>query len=300
MVETRVEDQPRQMAPSLFGGGRTFLTEEDLQAAFPRTRNCDAGIDFGGDVVLAEVVSGTVKVQTRELADVGSFLADAERIVLGKARQLYITGGLPAAPAPTAILPGQGPAVQDLPIVVISGQFPVNPLTVRYEQLTAEGHRPDGTVQPLTVLDLEELEGCRPSSSAKATRWPSSWTPGGTRPYRDARLPQLPRPRDRRPGTRTTGRRACRPDGIVPSHSATTRHARRLDTCGEPSRQDVNPESACRKRAPDIPAHKAALRAATLAAMLEPARPHRAEPGRAMAAPVQQPSRPRDGGAQAR
>ena len=91
MVETRVEDQLRQMAPSLAGGGRAFFTEEDLQAAFPRTRNCDAGIDFGGDVVLAEVVSGTVKVQTRELADVGSFVADAERIVLGKARQLYIT-----------------------------------------------------------------------------------------------------------------------------------------------------------------------------------------------------------------
>ena len=70
MVETRVEDQLRRMAPSLFGGGRAFFTEEDLQSAFPRTKNCDAGIDFGGDVVLAEVVSGTVKVQTRELADV--------------------------------------------------------------------------------------------------------------------------------------------------------------------------------------------------------------------------------------
>ena len=91
MVETRVEDQLRQMAPSLVGGGRAFFTEEDLQAAFPGKKNCDAGIDYGSDVVLAEVVSGTVKVTTRELADVSSFTADTERIVLGKARQLYET-----------------------------------------------------------------------------------------------------------------------------------------------------------------------------------------------------------------
>ena len=44
----------------------------------------------------------------------------------------------------------------------------------------------------------------------------------------------------------------------------------------------------------------AALRAATLAAMLEPARPRRAEPGQAMAAAAQQPSRPHDGAVQAR
>ena len=138
--------------------------------------------------MLAEVVSGTVKVQIRELADVGSFLADDKRIVLGKARQLYITGGLPAAPAPTAILPGQGPAVQDLPIVVISGQFPVNPLTVRYinEQLTAEGHRPDGTVQPLTVLDLEQLEGCQALLQRKGHTLPQLLDAWRHSPYRDA------------------------------------------------------------------------------------------------------------------
>ena len=44
----------------------------------------------------------------------------------------------------------------------------------------------------------------------------------------------------------------------------------------------------------------AALCAATLAAMLEPARPRRAEPGQAMAAATQQSSRPHDGAVQAR
>ena len=91
MVETRVEDQLRRMAPQLIGGQYAFFTEEDLQAAFPGDRNIDAGADFGGEVVLAEVVAGTVKLATREQADVISFREDAERLVLGKARQLYVS-----------------------------------------------------------------------------------------------------------------------------------------------------------------------------------------------------------------
>ena len=44
--------------------------------------------------------------------------------------------------------------------MVISGQFPVNPPTIRYinEQLAAEGHQPDAIVQPLIVLELGELK----------------------------------------------------------------------------------------------------------------------------------------------
>ena len=47
MVERRVEDQLRRMAPSLLGGDRAFFTEENLQAAFPGKKNADAGIDYG-------------------------------------------------------------------------------------------------------------------------------------------------------------------------------------------------------------------------------------------------------------
>jgi hypothetical protein len=188
MVETRAEDQLRQMAPALFGGGRAFFTEEALQAAFPRTKNCDAGIDFGADVVLAEVVSGTVKVQTRELADTGSFVQDTERIVLCKARQLYVTAAnLLRRPQP-ASSPVKIPPSRIYPVVVISGQYPVNPLTVRYinEQLTAEGHRPDGTIQPLTVMDLEELEGCQALLQRKGRTLPQLLDAWRASPYRDA------------------------------------------------------------------------------------------------------------------
>ena len=76
------------MAPQLIGGQHAFFTEEELQAAFPGDRAIDAGADFGGDVVLAEVVAGTVKLATREQADLTSFQEDAKRLVLDKARQL--------------------------------------------------------------------------------------------------------------------------------------------------------------------------------------------------------------------
>ena len=71
---------------------------------------------------------------------------------------------------------------------MISGQFPVNPLTIRYinEQLTAEGHRPDGTVQPLTVLDLEELEGCQALLQRKGRTLPQLLDAWRHSPYRDA------------------------------------------------------------------------------------------------------------------
>jgi hypothetical protein len=131
MVENRVEDQIRQLAPRLFGGRRAFFTEDDLRAAFPG-KNIDAGADFGSEVVLTEVVAGTVKLGTREQADVTSFREDAERLVLKKARQLYATAvNLLRDPQP-AKSPLPCPARRILPVVVSGGQFPVNPLTIRY------------------------------------------------------------------------------------------------------------------------------------------------------------------------
>ncbi len=50
-----------------------------MTAGFPGDRNIDAGADVGGDVGLAEVVAGTVKLAAREQADVTSFREDQTR-----------------------------------------------------------------------------------------------------------------------------------------------------------------------------------------------------------------------------
>jgi hypothetical protein len=162
MIERFAEDQLRAMAPPvLLGRGPAFFTEEHLQAAFPGQRSCDTVIDFGGEVVLAEIVSGTVMVKTRE-GDAAAFRNDAKRLVLDKARQVYTSArNLLRNPQPTNS-PLTRPTGRVFPVVVCGGQFPVNPLTMRYinEELKAQGLVPEGPIEPLALMDLEELEGC--------------------------------------------------------------------------------------------------------------------------------------------
>jgi hypothetical protein len=232
MIETRAEDELRQLAPRLIGGGRAFFTEEHLMAAFPGSKNCDVGIDFGGDVVLTEIVSGTVKVPTRELADASSFRQDAEKIVIRKARQLYETAAnLLRKPQPAAS-PLSAPPARIFPVVVIGGQFPVNPLTVRYisEQLAAEGHRPDGTRAAAHRPGPRRAGGLpRPGAAPEPDAAPA---PGRLAELALPRrgIPQLPVLRDRRTGTRPTRRRPAGPGPILHRHPAAPRHPRRVDT----------------------------------------------------------------------
>jgi hypothetical protein len=163
MTETRAEDQLREMAPPLVGGGSTFFTEEDLKGAFPSTKNTDAGIDFGGDVLLAEVVSGTVTVPTREQADTESFRADTERLVLKKARQLDATArNLLSNPQPGGS-PLTEPARRLIPVIICGGQYPINPVTVSYidEQVVTERLFADARIRHMGLLDFEELEVCQ-------------------------------------------------------------------------------------------------------------------------------------------
>jgi hypothetical protein len=72
--------------------------------------------------------------------------------------------------------------------VVISGQFPVNPPTIRYinEQLAAEGHQPDAIVQPLIVLELGELKGCQALLQRKGLTLALLLDAWRNSPYRDA------------------------------------------------------------------------------------------------------------------
>jgi hypothetical protein len=168
MVERRVEDQPRRMTPPLIGSGTAsaFFTEEDLQAAFPRTKNVHAGIDFGDLTLLAEVVTTQVALPTRENADVAAFNKDIEKFFLKKARQLDETAAnLLRDPQPEGSL--QDPARRILPVAVRGGQFPINPITRRHieDARQHEGllnrRRPAGPIARVAPLDLEELESAR-------------------------------------------------------------------------------------------------------------------------------------------
>jgi hypothetical protein len=171
IIEARAEDQIRHMAPPLLGNGSTFFTEEALKVAFPKSKNCDAGIDFGSGIVLMEVVSGTVKRSTREPVDIKSFCDDTEKIVLKKARQLDDTANnllLSPQPKKSPIL---APAIRIYPVIICGGQYPVNPVTINYIKscVASEGLFQDGRVQPLAILDLECLEACESLHAQRGT-----------------------------------------------------------------------------------------------------------------------------------
>ena len=187
MVERRAEDQLRRLAPPLVGGGSTFFTEEDLQAAFPRSKNSDAGIDFGELALLAEVVTGQAALATRENADVTAYARDIEKLFVKKARQLDETAAsLLRDPQPDAS-PLNKPARRILPVTVRGWQFPLNPLTRGHIEgaLRSEGllnyRRPAVPVAALAPVDLEELEMCETLHETRGlslpeliTRWQDS------------------------------------------------------------------------------------------------------------------------------
>jgi hypothetical protein len=166
MVERRVEDQLRRMTPPLIGSDSAFFTEEDLQAAFPRSKNVDAGIDFGELTLLAEVVTTQVALPTRENADVAAFNKDIGKFFLKKARQLDETAAnLLRDPQPDGS-PLLSPARRVLPVAVRGGQFPINPITRRHiedalqhEELLNH-RRAAAPIARVAPLDLEELEIC--------------------------------------------------------------------------------------------------------------------------------------------
>lgn len=168
MIELRVEDQLRRLAPPVLGGGSAFFTEEDLHAAFGTKRGvdkaADVGIDFGDAAVLAEIVSAQATAGTREHADVEALKKDVDRMVLKKARQLHVTAtNLLRDPQPAGS-PLCGPATRIYPVIVRGGAFPVNPAVRGHieECLQQEGllAYADARVRPLALVDLEELELC--------------------------------------------------------------------------------------------------------------------------------------------
>lgn len=159
MVERLVEDMLRPLAPRILGGGQTFFTEEDFERAFGG-KTADAGIDFGADFCLFEVVSGFLHTETRLRGNVDQFKKDVERFVLKKARQLHETA--------TQLLRDESPltGLRDhegrrvMPVIVVGGGWPNEPFTSMYvvDHVKGEGLFQDARIAPLAIIDIPEVE----------------------------------------------------------------------------------------------------------------------------------------------
>ncbi|MFD8646581.1 hypothetical protein [Streptomyces mirabilis] len=193
MIELLAEDLIKEIAPLLLDGSSSFFTEDDIKAAFPVKKgvtppNCDTGIDFGNSVVLLEIVNKPMTLAARS-GDLEAFKIDADKAVVEKTKQLNGTAELLLQSPQPAASPLAKPAEKVFPVVVCGNGFPLNPVTRNHieERLKAEGWLQQPSVQPLAVVDLDELETC--ASLAKAGRllpeMLSSWL---SSPYRKGSL----------------------------------------------------------------------------------------------------------------
>ena len=171
MVEALAEELVQAIAPVLVDGSSAFFTEEDIKAAFATRSytppNIDAGINFGIAAVLFEVVNKHMTLEARS-GDMTAFKNDVDQAVLGKTKQLDGTAALlQRTPQPPAS-PLNEPASKVFPVVVCGNHFPANPITRNYVQdcLRSGGLLQAAGIQPLAVIDLDELEAC--ASLAKA------------------------------------------------------------------------------------------------------------------------------------
>ena len=165
MVEALAEELVEALAPVLLDGSSAFFTEEDIKAAFATKKetppNIDAGVDFGMGVTLFEIVNKHMSLQARS-GDVAAFKTDVDQAVITKAGQLDGTAALLRRdPQPPASLLKE-PAGMVFPIVVCGNHFPVNPVTRNYVEglLQGKGMLQAPGIQPLAVIDLDELESC--------------------------------------------------------------------------------------------------------------------------------------------
>ncbi|MEV6012020.1 hypothetical protein AB0M29_35105 [Streptomyces sp. NPDC051976] len=166
MIELFAEDLIKEIAPILFDGSSSFFTEEDIKAAFPARKgvtplNCDTGIDFGNSVVLLEIVNKPMTLDARS-GDLDKFKIDTEKAVVEKTKQLDGTAELLLRSPQPGASPLRASAEKVFPVVVCGNGFPLNPVTRNHieERLKAQGWLQHPRVQPLAVVDLDELETC--------------------------------------------------------------------------------------------------------------------------------------------
>lgn len=147
------------MAPLDLAGGRTFFTEEDLQIAYPDSKQSDVVLDFGAEVAVFEIVSGQLKIGSRVQLDVVSFREDFKKIVSTKLLQLDVTSSnILSNPVPLTGVSQTPSRIQ--PVLVAGGRFPVNFITMfEIEHFIAENRLfADARILPVAVMDLGELE----------------------------------------------------------------------------------------------------------------------------------------------
>jgi hypothetical protein len=169
LVEIHAENLLRPLAPTVFGGGSAFFTEDQVKLLGGAAADC--GIDFGDFVLVADIVQHQFTVPTRAYADAKTFDRDVAKAVVAKAKQLSNTidqlltqpehpahplgPGGPGAITAALLRPGRV-----VPMVVEGADFPGVPLAYEHvrDLIREAGHLSQPECTKPQVVTLTELE----------------------------------------------------------------------------------------------------------------------------------------------
>jgi hypothetical protein len=125
-------------------------------------KTSDIAIDFGLDLVLIEVSGSRLRAETLLSGDMQSVTDDLERMVIKKVRQLDHC--IHALVAGRAQIPAEGAEIdmrrveRIWPVVVTAGNLTQTGALWQYIHSKTEGILNQPKVQPLTLLDIDDLE----------------------------------------------------------------------------------------------------------------------------------------------
>ena len=158
MVEKFVTSRFSLLAPAGLSHP-TFYSEDELRQAYSRSKVSDGAIDMGERLLVIEVVSGRLGIAARIHGNAAAFRRDTEHVVMKKVRQLdSIARRVLHDEHPlTGREPVPGRRVQ--PLLVAGSGYPVEPTSASYieNEAVREGLLRDGRIEPLAVIDLDEL-----------------------------------------------------------------------------------------------------------------------------------------------
>ncbi len=129
-----------------------------LRAAFPTGQIADAAIAYRDEWIVVEVSSGQLKRDTVVGGFKESLDRDLERLIDEKVEQIEATIAHIRAD-PTRLTGDTGRRRRFVPVLVIAEGVPINPLvhTTIQERLDAAGRLAGADVEPLQILDTEDL-----------------------------------------------------------------------------------------------------------------------------------------------
>lgn len=158
LVEMHAERLLKDAAPPMNDGTSSFFTEETVGLLGGSAADC--GIDFGGFVLVADIVQHNVKVPARAFADASAFRDDVKKSVLGKARQLDNTIKQLLTKVDHPAHPLKRRPRRIVPMVVEGAEFPVIVEATAYikDELESAGLLQQPECSRLLVVTLAELE----------------------------------------------------------------------------------------------------------------------------------------------